>query len=85
MTDSQTKQCTVKVKVMADVRRLAFEGTSAIIRAIYDNLNSVAEKPLLAHMTTAEKKELARKEMELHTEPEMRRLDRIVDSQARSS
>lgn len=85
MTDSQTKQCTVKVNVMADVRRLAFEGTDAIIRAIYDNLNRVSEKPLLAHMTMAEKKELARKEMELHTELEKRRLDRIVDSQARSS
>lgn len=54
MTDSQIKQYTVKVKAMADVRRLAIEETDAIIRAFYDNLNMAAEKPLLADMSMAE-------------------------------
>lgn len=85
MTDSQIKQCTLKVKAMADVRRLAIEDTDGIIRAFYDNLNGVAEKPLLADLTMEEKKELARKEMELNMEPEKRRLDGVVDSQARIS
>ncbi|KAL9104403.1 MAG: hypothetical protein Q9163_000661 [Psora crenata] len=38
MTDSQIKQCTTRIKAMADVRHLAIEDTDAIINAFYENL-----------------------------------------------
>lgn len=70
---------------MADVRRLAIEDTDAIIGAFCDNLQSAAENPLVGGLTMAEKKEMARKEVELNMEPEKQKLDETVSLQAQSS
>ncbi|KAG8531763.1 uncharacterized protein KY384_003399 [Bacidia gigantensis] len=83
MTDAQIKQCTSKIKEMADLRSLAIEDTDAIITAFYENLNAEEgkEKPLLDDLTSAEQEELAQKEAETHAEPEAKKLDELVHAQ----
>ncbi len=81
MTDTQIKECTVKVKELGDVRRLAIEDTDVIIKAFFDNLNGAAERDLLPDMTLAEKKKLARKEQEDNMEPEKQRLDEAMHAE----
>ena len=83
MTDAQIKQCTTKIKAMADVRHLAIEDTDAIINNFYENLYTEGgkEKPLLDDLTTGEEDKLATKEAELGSEPEKKVLDRVVDEQ----
>lgn len=81
MTDEQAKQCTAKVKAMADVRRLAIEDTDTIINAYYSNLKSNQEKPLLKDLTAEEQRQFAEKERELNQESEKRKLDEIVNAQ----
>ena len=83
MTDSQIKQCTTRIKAMADVRHLAIEDTDAIINAFYDNLFADAgvEKPLLGGLTNTEKDKVAQKVAELNQEPEAQQLDHVVDQQ----
>lgn len=80
MTDTQIKACTVKIKAMADVRRLAIEDTDSIITAFYSNLNSTdEERPLLAGMTAEEKDRFEEKERELNgSGREKRKLDELV-------
>lgn len=80
MTDAQIKQCTIKIKALADVRKLAIEDTDSIINAFFANLSGEAV-PLLENMTEAEKKTFAAKEAELAAEPEKRKLDEVVDAQ----
>ncbi|KAL8757454.1 MAG: hypothetical protein Q9184_004204 [Pyrenodesmia sp. 2 TL-2023] len=80
MTDAQIKQCTVKIKAMADIRKLAIEDTDVIINQFYHNLSSENEKPLLADLSNEEKKAFAEKEMELNGEPEMKKLDALADA-----
>ncbi|KAL8924755.1 MAG: hypothetical protein Q9208_003844 [Pyrenodesmia sp. 3 TL-2023] len=80
MTDAQIKQCTVKIKAMADIRKLAIEDTDVIINQFYHNLSSETEKPLLADLTTEEKKAFAEKEKELSGEPDMKKLDALADA-----
>ncbi|KAL9603247.1 MAG: hypothetical protein Q9219_001268 [cf. Caloplaca sp. 3 TL-2023] len=80
MTDAQIKQCTTKIKAMADIRKLAIEDTDIIINQFYHNLSSEQEKPLLADLTLEEKKAFAKKEMELNGEPEMQKLDKLADA-----
>ncbi|KAI4152601.1 MAG: hypothetical protein L6R39_001779 [Caloplaca ligustica] len=80
MTDAQIKQCTAKIKAMADVRKLAIEDTDVIINQFYHNLNSETEKPLLADLTLEEKKAFAEKEKELKGEPEMQKVDSLADA-----
>lgn len=80
MTDAQIKQCTVKIKAMADIRKLAIEDTDVIINQFYHNLSSEQEKPLLADLTLAEKKAFAKKETELRDEPEMQKVDNLADA-----
>jgi len=82
MTDDQYKQCTSKIKAMADVRKLAIDDTDSIIRAFYDNLHSEQEKPLLPGLTAEEKKKLEKVEAELEAVPEKRKLDEAVEAQA---
>lgn len=81
MTDEQAKQCTAKVKAMADVRRLAIEDTDTIINAYYSNLKSNQDKPLLKNLTAEEERQFAEKERELNKESEKRKLDEIVNAQ----
>ncbi|KAL8934273.1 MAG: hypothetical protein Q9211_005323 [Gyalolechia sp. 1 TL-2023] len=80
MTDAQIKQCTVKIKAMADIRKLAIEDTDIIINQFYHNLSTEQEKPLLADLTLAEKKAFAKKEAELRDEPEMQKVDNLADA-----
>lgn len=77
MSDAQIKQCTMKIKAMADVRKLAIDDIDSIITAFHSNLNSEPEheKPLLADMTIEEKKILAKKEMELNGVHEKEEID----------
>lgn len=69
MTDANIKQCTAKIKGMADVRKLAVEDIDSIIRSFYNNLGSAKEEDPIS-LTIEEKKMLARKEMEFHREAE---------------
>ena len=70
-TNSLVKECTTKIKAMADVRKLAVEDIDTIIRSFYDKLTSGKEEnPLLENMTTQEKKLLAKKEMEFRMDAE---------------
>lgn len=80
MTDAQIKQCTVKIKAMADIRKLAIEDTDVIINQFYHNLSSDTEKPLLADLTTEEKRAFEEKETELNGEPEMKKLEALADA-----
>ncbi|KAL8700819.1 MAG: hypothetical protein Q9224_000793 [Gallowayella concinna] len=80
MTDAQIKQCTAKVKAMADVRRLAMEDTDIIINQFYRNLNSKQEQPLLDDLTVEEQQAFAKKEKELNGEPEMQKLKALANA-----
>ncbi|KAL8729708.1 MAG: hypothetical protein Q9166_004536 [cf. Caloplaca sp. 2 TL-2023] len=80
MTDAQIKQCTAKVKAMADVRKLAIEDTDVIINQFYHNLTNNEEKPLLEDLTLEEKEAFAKKEKELNAEPEMQKLDGLANA-----
>lgn len=82
MTDAQIKQCTAKVKAMADVRKLAIEDTDVIINQFYHNLNNDQDKPLLDDLTPAEKAAFAKKEKELDGMPEMDKINHVADAQA---
>ncbi|KAI4281258.1 MAG: hypothetical protein L6R35_005690 [Caloplaca aegaea] len=80
MTDAQIKQCTAKIKAMADIRKLAIEDTDVIINQFYHNLSSEHEKPLLSDLTLEEKKAFEKKELELNAEPEMKKLDSLANA-----
>lgn len=82
MTDAQYKQCTAKIKAMADVRKLAMEDTDLIINTFHKNLSADREQDLMPGMTMEEKKKFAKAEAELSNEPEKRELDATVDGQA---
>lgn len=84
MTDAQVKQCTIKVKAMADVRHLAIEDTDAIINNFYENLyleDHQEAKPLLDDLTKVESNKLAEKEKELEGQKEAGRLETVVKEQ----
>ncbi|KAL8949585.1 MAG: hypothetical protein Q9222_004321 [Ikaeria aurantiellina] len=71
MTDAQVKECTAKIKAIADIRKLAVEDIDSIIGSYYDQINGINgsnEEPLVKDMTMEEKKLLAKKEMEMHAE-----------------
>lgn len=82
MTDAQIKECTIKIKALADVRKLAIDDTDSVIHNFYANLNSQVAKPLLEDLTAEEKKKFAKAEMELNGVPEKRALDETVAAQA---
>lgn len=82
MTDAQIKQCTAKVKAMADVRKLAIEDTDVIINQFYHNLSNDQDKPLLDDLTPEEKAAFAKKEKELDGVPEMDKINNVVEAQA---
>ncbi|RDL40367.1 putative Homocitrate synthase, mitochondrial [Venustampulla echinocandica] len=61
MTDEQYKQCTVKIKAMADVRPLAIDDTDSIISAFHRGLKLGTDVPLLPDLTEEEQKLLDEK------------------------
>lgn len=70
MTDAQIKQCTIKVKALADVRQIAIDDADSIIRSFHFNLNSDEEKPLLPGMSAAEIEKFKKAEAEIAAEKE---------------
>ncbi|KAG0156303.1 hypothetical protein PDIDSM_3480 [Penicillium digitatum] len=64
MTDAQYKECTAKIKAMADIRPIAVDDADSIIRAYHRNLKSGENKPLL-DLTAEEQAAFAAKEKEL--------------------
>ncbi|KAG7147192.1 Homocitrate synthase like protein [Verticillium longisporum] len=75
MTDAQVKECTKKVKAMADVRPLAIDDADSVIRTFHLNLTSDEEKPLLPDLTSEEHAKFVQAEKEIAAEPEKRSLD----------
>ncbi|KAF2275540.1 homocitrate synthase [Westerdykella ornata] len=82
MTDAQYKDCTAKVKALADVRKITLDDTDAIIRAYHHNLHNEKEVPLLEGLTAEEKKKYIAAEQELSSEKEKRQLEETADVQA---
>ncbi|KAI2731729.1 hypothetical protein DTO013F2_10628 [Penicillium roqueforti] len=64
MTDAQYKECTAKIKAMADIRPIAVDDADSIIRAYHRNLKSGENKPLL-DLSAEEQAAFAAKEKEL--------------------
>ncbi|KAL1605568.1 homocitrate synthase lys21 [Nothophoma quercina] len=82
MTDAQYKECTAKIKAIADIRKIALDDTDSIIRTYHHNLHAKEEQPLLPGMTDEEAKKFAEAEKELSGVPEKRALDATADAQA---
>ena len=82
MTDAQYKECTTKVKALADIRPIAIDDADSIIHAFHRNILRGEDKPLLPDMTEKEKTLLAEKEEEISAEPEKRVLDEQVKEEA---
>ncbi|KAK2731137.1 Saccharopine dehydrogenase [Myotisia sp. PD_48] len=64
MTDSQYKECTAKIKALADIRPIAIDDADSIIRAFHRNLKSGDDQPLM-DLTPEEREQLAIKEKEM--------------------
>lgn len=82
MSDAQYKECTAKIKAIADIRKIALDDTDSIIRTYHHNLHAKEEQPLLPGMTEEEKKKFLEAEKELSTVPEKRALDATADAEA---
>ncbi|KAL4936779.1 hypothetical protein BDV06DRAFT_85736 [Aspergillus oleicola] len=64
MTDDQYKECTAKIKALADIRPIAIDDADSVIRAYYRNLSSGENKPLM-DLTADEHAQFVAKEKEL--------------------
>lgn len=64
LTDAQCKECTAKIKALADIRPIAVDDADSIIRAYYRNLKSGEDKPLM-DLTADEHAQFVAKEKEL--------------------
>ncbi|KAL5363293.1 HMGL-like-domain-containing protein [Aspergillus floccosus] len=47
MTEKQYKECTAKIKALADIRPIAIDDADSIIRAFYRNIQSGEDSPLM--------------------------------------
>ena len=81
MTDAQFKECTTKIKAMADVRPIAVDDADSIIRAFHRNIKIGENKPLLHDLTEEEQAIFEMKEREMRGEPEKRALDTQVEEE----
>jgi homocitrate synthase len=79
MTDAQYKECTAKIKALADIRPIAIDDADSIIRAFHGSLKTGREIDLLPNMTEEEKALFAKKEKEIVI-PEKRQLDEAADA-----
>ncbi|MCJ1347931.1 Saccharopine dehydrogenase, partial [Peltigera leucophlebia] len=70
MTDTQYKECTQKIKALADIRPIAIDDADSIIRTFHQNLYLKEEKPLLHNMTAEEKIKFEKAQRELNEEKE---------------
>lgn len=64
MTDHHYKECTFKIKALADIRPIAVDDADSIIRAYHRNIKSGENNPLL-DLTADEQVQFAAKEKEL--------------------
>ncbi|EEQ33652.1 homocitrate synthase [Microsporum canis CBS 113480] len=64
MTDAQYKECTAKIKALADIRPIAVDDADSIIRAYHRNIKLGENKPLL-ELTEDQRVEFAAKEKEM--------------------
>lgn len=78
MTDAEFKQCTMKIKELADIRPIAIDDADSIIRAFHRGLKSGQHVDLLPNMTKEEKELWARREKE-NAQPEKRQLDETAE------
>ncbi|KIV81845.1 homocitrate synthase, mitochondrial [Exophiala sideris] len=62
MSDTEYKQCTAKVKALADIRKLTLDDTDAIIRNFHKNVTAGADVPLVEGLTQGEKRLLDEEE-----------------------
>ncbi|KAI1625464.1 homocitrate synthase [Exophiala viscosa] len=62
MSDIEYKQCTAKVKALADIRKLTLDDTDAIIRNFHKNVTAGADVPLVEGLTQGEKRLLEEEE-----------------------
>jgi homocitrate synthase len=79
MTDAQYKECTAKIKALADIRPIAVDDADSIIRAFHRSVKLGKQVDLLPNMTDEEKALLAEKEKEIDI-PEKRDLEAEADS-----
>lgn len=78
MTDAQYKECTAKIKALADIRPIAVDDADSIIRAFHRSMKLGKPIDLLPNMTDEEKALLALKEKEIDI-PEKRALDAAAE------
>lgn len=78
MTDEQYKECTAKIKALADIRPIAVDDADSIIRAFHRGMKLGKPVDLLPNMTDEEKAILAQKEKEIDI-PEKRALDAAAE------
>ena len=82
MTDAQYKECTAKIKALADIRPIAIDDADSIIHAFYRNVKHGAGHAIeLPNMTPEEKELLAKKEAEMNKLPEKRALEQEVNEE----
>lgn len=74
MTDAQYKECTAKIKALADIRPIAIDDADSIIRAFHRSIKLGKEVDLLPNMTDEERALFAKKEQEINI-PEKRALE----------
>jgi len=79
MTDAQYKECTTKIKALADIRPIAVDDADSIIRAFHRSVKLGKQVDLLPNMTVEEKALLAEKEKEIDI-PEKRDLEAEADA-----
>lgn len=87
MTDAQYKECTTKIKALADIRPINVDDTDSILHAFYRNVKlgkATKIDGLLPNMTNQEKQLLAEKEAEIAAVPEKQALDEKADQQAQT-
>lgn len=78
MTDAQYKECTAKIKALADIRPIAIDDADSIIRAFHRSIKLGKEVDLLPNMTAEERALFAKKEEEIAI-PEKRTLDEAAE------
>lgn len=64
MTEKQYKECTAKIKALADIRPIAIDDADSIIRAYYRNIQSGEDSPLM-ELNADENAQFVAKEKEL--------------------
>ncbi|KAF2703676.1 homocitrate synthase-like protein [Pleomassaria siparia CBS 279.74] len=82
MTDAQYKECTAKVKALADIRKVTLDDTDSIISAYHHNLYNDEEKPLIDGLSAEEERKFAQAEKKLNGVKEKRQLEAEADADA---